>query len=174
MNHPTWDTKHAQILTEMWPNYSASYIANHLNKTFGTHYTRNAVIGKAGRMKLEKPKHERIGVLRPLKQTRRDKPARVKAPKRFVMVKPDVPDYRPPRIVVPEEAWNPLPDTVPINIVQLNRKTCRWPVDTDGDTEQMFCGAPCSSTYCKSHARLGKSPYALSKSDFLRNMRRYL
>lgn len=172
MNHPTWNPNHAQILAEMWPNFSASYIARHLNETYGCKYSRNAVIGKAGRMKLQKPLKQRTGINPPPKKKERTQVAA--KPKRFVMVKPIEFDYHPPRVIVAQEAWDPLPDNNPINIMKLNSKTCRWPVDVVDSNEQMFCGAPCNVIYCASHMAVNVRQNTMSSKNFMQMMRRYL
>jgi GcrA cell cycle regulator len=54
-------------------------------------------------------------------------------------------------------AWEPLPDLVPIRLMDLKSCDCRWPV-----TEETgwFCGAPAAEgkTYCAAHAQRAYIP----------------
>lgn len=48
-----WPEAHGTMLVQLWgEGLKAAHIADRLNKTFGTSYTKNAVVGKKHRMKL--------------------------------------------------------------------------------------------------------------------------
>jgi hypothetical protein len=92
-------------------------------------------------------------------------------PVRFKVVKEDKPS--PPLIVIPESAWEPLPNTDPINILSLKALTCRWPVDVVDASEQMFCGAECSHRYCPTHTAVGTRASQTDSNMYIRSLRRY-
>jgi hypothetical protein len=50
-------------------------------------------------------------------------------------------------------AWEPLPGTVPVALVDLDRGMCKWPVSEGRPF--LFCGCKADegSTYCPSHYR---------------------
>jgi len=139
-------------MRELWVMFSASQTAVILNTEFGTQYSRNAVIGKACRLGLNKT----------------TKPS---APKAIAAPKPTKPAPAPmvripeqhkpltaaqlerlPRIIIPKDVWNALPGSKPVTLMALTRKTCRWPIDGLG--EQHFCGQHVVETgvYCVDHA----------------------
>lgn len=60
-------------------------------------------------------------------------------------------------------AWHPLPSSKPIDLLELDRTQCSWPVDIAG--KQHYCGLPvderkstkrrCVAAWCKQHRALG-------------------
>lgn len=62
-------------------------------------------------------------------------------------------------------AFEPLPDTVPVLLLDLTSTTCRWPVNGFHGREAIFCGAACEieHSYCAAHRQLSYSPRAVSK-----------
>lgn len=79
----------------------------------------------------------------------------------------------PPRSVIDRIMREPKPAPAPakkvelvldpagfVDIDQLSRRTCRYPVDTkDGQHKGLYCGAlPNGSPYCDGHARLVYQP----------------
>lgn len=50
-------------------------------------------------------------------------------------------------------AFSALPGAFPLNFMEINEKTCKWPIDVEQET--MYCGMPIESkTYCVCHNRL--------------------
>lgn len=49
-------------------------------------------------------------------------------------------------------AWQPLPGSTPVPLMDLKPGQCKWPI---GDEKPfLFCGKPCGDgSYCKAHAR---------------------
>ena len=111
--------------------------------------SRNAVIGKAHRMKL--PKRLELAVTKP--NTRRVKSSQPKKRERraIVMAKPDRP------VIVPDRDYS-------CTIINLTDVTCRfplWPISGHGD--RLYCGVPDASIsagvpYCPNHAALCGTP----------------
>jgi hypothetical protein len=165
-----WTSEQVALVVEFWPTKTARQIAHLLNKKFGTKYTRNAVIGKCMRYGLVKPQSPSLPRLAKVKTMRcvpPPKPVRVK----IVNEDKSVPHL--PWIVIPESSWDPLPNTNPINIMALNRRTCRWPVEIVGAAEQMYCGTDCNDRYCSTHTALGSSAYQTDTKLFIRSLRQY-
>lgn len=54
-------------------------------------------------------------------------------------------------------AWEPLPDLVPVALMDLKACDCRWPVT---ETSGVFCGAPAmeGKAYCEAHAKRAYVP----------------
>jgi GcrA cell cycle regulator len=117
-------------LIEFWnQGMSASLIAKELNKEFKSQLTRNAVIGKAHRLKL--PSHKVLVV------KERPKP---KSPERRLLV---IQRHKVVNVVVrPPRMRN-------VSLFDLQNGACRWPV-SDG-APWKFCGAPAFGTYCVKH-----------------------
>ncbi len=149
-----WTVERMAALEELWRDgLSCSQIAGAL----GGGITRNAVIGKVHRSGLHKSY--------PRGRLKRKQPRTPR--KRYVMTKklgpPEFAPTPPPRA----EAWNALPGSVPVNLVDLTESTCRWPL---GDTRPfVYCGcqAVAGSSYCATHKAMGASP-AKPKSTLFR------
>ncbi len=66
-----------------------------------------------------------------------------------------------PHVVVSRErAFDPLPGSVPISLMECGPLTCRWAVDGLHGPGRLFCGRPKQPevSYCASHARLAYQP----------------
>ncbi|MDD3288008.1 MAG: GcrA family cell cycle regulator [Alphaproteobacteria bacterium] len=158
----SWTEQQIQALKKMWGNgFSASDIA----KQLGGGLTRNAVIGKAHRLKLSS---------RPLSVKQEDGAAvavatanammnitRVSNNKKRVMLRPLPPVQTPrttPQAMV-KEALRPI-DSVKraegIAVTKAGERHCRWPIGDPRSPEFRFCG--CASheglPYCVEHARI--------------------
>lgn len=171
-NNTPWPAEWVDVLRMMHPKgYSASMIATHINAKFrGANLSRNAVIGKIGRLGLERDEainaRNRAGALergRPKSAwTAKDiKPAAPKPP--ASNSQPPVPASAPPpptpipvvhvsRItgaIIPGPSPippRPLPEPAaatgePITIFEITAKNCCWPVN-DGAPQWLFCGLP--------------------------------
>jgi len=167
--HTNWTREQIALLFEYWPTTSSREIAKMLNRRFGTKYTRNAVLGKCFRIGLVKPEQPSLPRMSKVVPPRRVPPPK---PVRLKIVK-EVKRAPPPLVVIPQSAWEPLPDTSPINIVSLKSVTCRWPVDVVDASEQMFCGAKCDYRYCPTHTAVGTRATQTSSKLYIRSLRQY-
>lgn len=117
-----WNAERVETLLRMWDEgYTSSQIANEL----GHGVTRNAVIGKAHRLKLQKWRALR----------KRPPIKRVFVPREAKKMLPSKPVLQPA----------PEPITYP----------CMYPVGDDARADNYFCGAPrTQGSYCAEHARI--------------------
>lgn len=158
-----WNDEREQLLRTMWEVDGLS--ARECGAALGV--TRNAVIGKVHRLKLQKhgptPKMPASKV-RALKSTgERGTTGKyrgvVTAARKARMAKA-IP-APPPEVFSPAAedlavgAWNPLPGATPIGLMDLSDKVCRWPV-SDG-APFLFCGCATAegSSYCPTHKHIG-------------------
>ncbi|MEJ0062318.1 MAG: GcrA family cell cycle regulator [Alphaproteobacteria bacterium] len=145
----TWTEQKIQMLRDMWGNgFSASDIAKRLGGL-----TRNAVIGKAHRLKLSG---------RPSPIRREDETApkatgmvRARAPKKIMMRPgPSMPPPPPPApvAIVKRSAEAMKSAVAPIKTTE---RQCRWPYGDPRSQDFKFCG--CHTVeglpYCPDHAR---------------------
>lgn len=155
----SWTEQQIQALKKMWGNgFSASDIA----KTLGGGLTRNAVIGKAHRLKLSSQPlaakavgemSNRVGgsVL----------PMMSKVSKKRTMLRPLPPVQMPgsmPKTYTRENL--PSIDTVKrtegIAVTKAGERHCRWPIGDPRSPDFRFCGCQCHEglPYCVDHARV--------------------
>ena len=146
-----WTDANVATLKSHWASgLSASKIAAAIGGV-----TRNAVIGKASRLKL--PGRITTQQMAIPRRQKRIKPLSFKKPK------PDAPTA--------EEilATSLPPDQSPcaVTLMQLAAHTCRWPIDSPSG-QMMYCGAKPTedSPYCRRHDRLAyHSPPRLSADE---------
>lgn len=123
----SWTEERVNLLKQLW---GEGKTAAEIAKVLGDGVTRNAVIGKAHRLKLS----SRVSPIQqaPLK-TKADKP---KAVKRVAPVKR--PEFK----------------GKAIKMAQLENGMCRWPNGDPQDAEFSFCGCPAipGLPYCEEHA----------------------
>lgn len=151
----SWNEQKIQMLRDMWGNgFSASEIAKKLGGL-----TRNAVIGKAHRLKLS----GRIAVTQNGEEGAEVKPAttvRAKPTVKKVMLRP-VPTMPLPNLalrsvmpVVKRASAEPSKSAVPP--LKTTERQCRWPHGDPRSPDFKFCG--CSAVeglpYCLDHARV--------------------
>jgi GcrA cell cycle regulator len=127
-----WTDELTALLMRLWSEgFSASQIADQIK---GPHLSRNAIIGKANRLRL---------------------PARA-PPKRSIR------PGRKPRIKIFEPKPKPQPPAVPsvptmrqLTLLELEPLQCRWPI---GVGKSLFCGADAEKgeVYCLFHRRLAR------------------
>lgn len=134
--------------------YSRSQIAAMLFEKFGVTKTRNAVIGRLGRLG--------FGDVVPVARRKSAAPKPHPKPSRIHdRLRDENGHFRPtPKAepVVPisrGSAWLPIPESLSISIVELRSNTCRWPL-WDGPAIGDYCGAECSldQPYCTRHRLL--------------------
>lgn len=141
-------------LRELWERgVSASLIAAQIGGV-----TRNAVLGKAFRLRLPM----RVAVVRKA-WTR---PTRRKGPERRRETLHLVPKPRKSRLA--ELLCEPLPAAAPddvarLTLMDLEREHCRWPVGDPKDAGFGFCGcrAYAGLPYCETHVRRAYTPATL-------------
>jgi GcrA cell cycle regulator len=119
---------------------SMSMLADKLNEEFGTHFTRNAIVGRCHRLSLPgRP----APIIRSYPQPK-SKPG----PKPMRIFKVDAP-------IMPREAVR-LPDGNALTIYQLSYGDCRWPLgETFARPPFLYCGEPAidGRPYCGTHCR---------------------
>lgn len=176
-----WTEQNVETLRELWKKgESAAFIAKQLGCTTG----RLAVIGKAKRLKLgphphaigkakaSAAKHKRevrkmaakmeadgsLSRYKAVGPVRHKKPP--KPPVVIEKIKERLPSIDGP--VMPgdfrfmkSEAWNALPGSNPVPLVDLQRHQCSWPL---GDGPFLFCALPTieGNRYCDAHTHLSK------------------
>lgn len=129
-----WDEVAVTILKTMWADgHSASKIASALPMKV----TRNAVIGKANRLKLDKRKHS--GGLgrasaRPLSPRVADKPSRHHRPARTRVA--------PLKVDTVQIIDNAIPVAQRRTLDTRQNNECHYPVNEPGTPEFFYCGAP--------------------------------
>jgi GcrA cell cycle regulator len=123
--------------------------------------TKNAICGKTSRMGLSIPRPDvDPGSSRGRWLARRREQARARAIARKMgpPEKPPRPLWKPRRVrAEPAQAVS----GVPVALVDLTDKTCRWPLwDNHATGDKMFCGAMVvdGSVYCLTHYKLAKPP----------------
>ncbi len=155
----SWSEQQIQALKKMWGNgFSASDIA----KTLGGGLTRNAVIGKAHRLKLSSrpsPIHNEDGSA--MKVGGSVLPTMTKVAKKRAMLRP-LPPVQMPEVstrAIVRETPRPIDNikrTEGIAVTKAGERHCRWPIGDPRSPEFRFCG--CASyeglPYCVDHARV--------------------
>ncbi len=164
-----WTEQQIQTLKKMWGNgHSASDIAKYL----GGGITRNAVIGKAHRLKLsagvaaartmpEPPSKVNGVVMASIKKISGNKKTAAAAPRTMMRTMPT-------STVVSEPALRPsLREPLPrpidmikrsegIPVTKAGERHCRWPIGDPRSPDFRFCG--CETVeglpYCTEHARV--------------------
>jgi GcrA cell cycle regulator len=157
----SWTEQQIQALKKMWGNgYSASDIA----KALGGGLTRNAVIGKAHRLKLSAGQNLARQPVRISSEAGGSVlPSMVKAGKKRAMLRPLPPVQAPggntaARPTVREVLKNleNIKRTEGIAVTKAGERHCRWPIGDPRSPDFRFCGAPCYEglPYCVDHARV--------------------
>lgn len=159
-----WTEERVEALKKLWGDgLSASQIAGQLGGV-----TRNAVIGKVHRLGLS----GRTKATTSVPRMPRQKPARPMSPPR--------PQSQPMSIGAtalkaqprPEAEAAPLAEPAPaipfpapdvslrVSIMQLNERTCRWPIGDPARDDFRFCGAASDVgvPYCKYHCAIAYQP----------------
>jgi hypothetical protein len=132
----------------------ASRIAMEMNLKFGTDFTRNAIIGKMGRLGLPKPKRDaRHTMKRPANpvphETKRLDPFRAA---HLEAAMHTVPQIKQATELPPDQSEFAVP------FRKLNDDHCRWPIDQPSGPI-WYCGAQKSvQSYCWRHAAIGFRP----------------
>jgi GcrA cell cycle regulator len=143
--HTPWADAHSTALSQHVLGGKLSYreIAEALNLEFGTHYSRNAAIGRSGRLGLVNPYWQKLASM-------------VKKPRKPQPYKPRPKHDRAPAFNSAEYIQIECSEIVPRNLtlLELERDDCRWPYGENQDMR--FCGRGQleGSKYCPAHYRL--------------------
>lgn len=126
----SWTDERVALLRQLW---GEGKTAAEIAKTLGDGVTRNAVIGKAHRLKLS-------GRVSPIQQNTNKKPKAPVAP----MIKK-----------VPTAPPAPIVEGKRIKLADLRENMCRWPMGDPQDEDFGFCGHQSSPglPYCEAHAK---------------------
>ena len=154
----SWTEERVDVLKKL---YAAGISATEIAVQLNCGLTRNAVIGKAHRLGLDRPAPQSTARKTP---TLSSPPSKAPAPKVAPVSLAAAPIAFPPpvRRVKPDEKLIPAtPKGKHISILDLRNNTCRWPFDNhDPETSGsfLFCGDPSADLaddrpYCPFHAR---------------------
>jgi len=128
-----WTPPRIALLRRLWGTMTCAQVAREI----GHGCTRNAVIGKAGRLGLSARKRER------------PKPPPPMPPRPRPMPAPPPPTPMPSR----------PPDVSPcaVHLLELRAGQCRWVID---EAAFLYCGDLCDhGSYCPHHARISYQPH---------------
>lgn len=133
----SWTDERVALLKKLWGDGKT---AAEIAKALGGSFTRNAVIGKAHRLKLS----SRLSPITP-------------PPRKMMM---EAANTQTRHVSPPRARVAPIPATKiitkGIKLIDLKERMCRWPLGDPKDPEFNFCG--CNSVpglpYCADHARL--------------------
>lgn len=163
-----WTAEAVAQLELLWRNgASASVCACELTRQFDCSVTRNAVIGKAARLGLNKKyPHARVPARRTVRRMPRVRPA-------MINVRSIRAAFRPARSMpAPKPVVVAIGEPTPLRLVlaQLRRSSCRWPLGDPRASCFAFCGCerptvtllgkpePDPSTfYCSFHTELARA-----------------
>ena len=154
-----WSDAAVETLKALWddPDLSAAMIARRLG------VTRNAVIGKAHRLGLSKPRTPRppAGPVPPPRRHRR-------------LVRSAAVSSPPPRRPAAEGS-ECNPDVGPglvRRLEDLPRRACRWPIGDPQAPDFAFCGRPAvTGPYCAGHAALAYRGPGVNVAELARLLR---
>lgn len=125
----SWTDDRVELLTKLWgEGKTAAEIAKELGGV-----TRNAVIGKAHRLKLS----NRVS---PIQQNKKPAPVKNNVQK------------KPKQKIIAEDANREM-----IRLIDLGARACRWPIGDPRDKENFgFCGEKMAEglPYCSEHAKV--------------------
>src|SRR3954469_12800680 len=153
-----WTDERVAQLTKLWADgLSASQIAAELGGI-----TRNAVIGKVHRLGLSGRAKS------PSSSSPRPRKARSSG-----MLRVSRPSMRGNTALAYDYDMEPEPELIEIpleqrkTLLQLNEKTCRWPVGDPGSADFFFCGGEAANElpYCSYPSRVAYQPLTDRRRD---------
>lgn len=161
MHREPWTAEMDAFLRTIRNGHPMRVVAEMINEKFGTVFTKNAVIGRCGRLglpKLQKGRwqnHERA----PRQPRPHKNGARYRADpatdRRFKANNPSAGNHHVEIVTDHKTDWEiPLEQRI-YSVVDLQRCHCRWGVGTPGTPQFFFCGAPEADfpfrAYCTQH-----------------------
>lgn len=156
----SWTTERVDLLKKLWADgLSASQIAAELGGV-----TRNAVIGKVHRLGLSGRAKSSNTPAKPRRPRAPAAPSRPAAPQpRSIGNAALKIEEAPAAEIAPTPA--PVQELViPVNeratILQLNERTCKWPIGDPSTDDFYFCGrqSDAAAPYCAHHCRIAYQP----------------
>lgn len=153
---PRWTPEKDSELRRLWDEEGLS--SGDIAFVMGT--TRNAIIGRANRLELQKRGSTRVQPrIKPRKQRERSVSFKPRH-KQFQLLPVSLPgDTR----FMRGDAWSPLPGTSPVPLIDLEPGMCKWPVSED--RPHLFCGAAAHGPYCEYHHALSVGVGTLSERE---------
>lgn len=164
VTNPWNDPRRMEMLRELLPKHSAAQVAKAINVETGSTLTRNAVIGKAGRIGLKGH------IAHPNKGTRKPRKPNALRPYR-ILQKLASGAARMSGMAIGVEVDRPFDDELTplvMNPMGYNEdwpnNRCRWPVGEVKSPDFYFCGSDdgvnveCREPWCKFHKRLAYTP----------------
>jgi len=157
----TWTEQKIQMLKDLWGHHSASEIAEQIGGL-----TRNAVIGKAHRLKLSVQKAAENGGISI--QRLSSSTSSIKSQRKRVMLR-TLPVAPIPTTTITRQATPPARDifrsldgiggatrSEGIAVTKAGDRHCRWPVGDPRSPDFRFCGCTAHEglPYCVDHARV--------------------
>lgn len=172
MEMMNWLPEHSAALQDLRARgLSYSEIADTINATFNTAYTRNAALSRAQRMGLaglDRPEPSLPGRLEPPKPVLPELPSIRRLPDG--QAEPKLALLRCPKIFTESVEMPQLrcAAVAPrhLSLLDLQPGDCRYPYGGDADGETMtFCGHPRrpGSSYCSPHFHLSRDPEASAR-----------
>ena len=167
-----WTDERVEALRKYWSEgLSASQIAAQLGGV-----SRNAVIGKVHRLKLSGRGRTPAAPARQKKPATPTVAAPSKQPARALQIsRPTVASVGATALATEVEVVSPvlpsptrhlesvtLPTSRMLSLIQLNERTCKWPIGDPLQPDFHFCGNDAAETgpYCRYHARIAFQPAA--------------
>ena len=164
-----WTDDRVEKLKELWAEgLTASQIAKALGGV-----SRNAVIGKVHRLGLSNRSNAAKPAINDAPEPSTPKPA---AAPIAVDEEPPVTEHKSKPAEVVEEAISPPAVETPnpvaalaaeversarkLSLLELNERTCKWPIGDPSTTDFYFCGLPCApdKPYCQAHVAVAYQP----------------
>jgi GcrA cell cycle regulator len=184
MQGPLWDDERTALLIKLWSvdKLSASQCAG----VIGCGLSRNAIIGKVHRLQLEKRRTVKASPVKAKKQSggngsagkyrgvvaaaNKARAAKTAPPKPERITLPPI--FTPDAATLAAGAWDALPGTTPITLLQTNEHTCKWPVSPEGEPF-MFCGAHTAegASWCPTHKQRARGPGTPSEQSATKSAR---
>ena len=167
-----WTDERVEALRKYWSEgLSASQIAAQLGGV-----SRNAVIGKVHRLKLSGRGRTPAAPARQKKPATPPVAAPTKQPAKTVQIsRPTVASVGATALAAEIEVVSPvianpaphlesvsMPASRMLSLIQLNERTCKWPIGDPLQPDFHFCGNDAAETgpYCRYHARVAFQPAA--------------
>jgi GcrA cell cycle regulator len=161
-----WTDERVEMLRKLWAEgLSASQIAAQLGGV-----SRNAVIGKVHRLKLSGRGRTTAAPARPKKPSQptaakpQGRPASASRPHSTSMGNTALQvrfDAEPSVRTIERNVEDVVvPISRNLQLIQLNERTCKWPIGDPLAENFHFCGNDCADTgpYCRYHARIAFQP----------------
>lgn len=153
-----WDQPGAvDELKRLWADgWSCSDIAEDLCRAFSGFLSRNAIIGKVHRLKLDgrRPRMRARPLPKPTRVGRR-----APRPGRLTSYLPAQPQMKPREEIMPVCDLPPDQSPHAVTLMGLTNESCRWPMGDPADKAFCYCGHPSAdvdagTVYCARHAQL--------------------